>query len=133
MNWKQYQNELIVLAALLVMLFSFMYKYNQVTSREAGVKIVQKNTEELKEAIALKKIWGDKKTGKKVESLQVLVPENKLKWSKKGKKLIAVFMGINANELNKLTTKILNLPMVITLLDVKKIGTNYKLELKCNW
>jgi len=133
MSLKQYQNELIALAALLIMLFAYMYKHNQVTAHVQEAKIVQGSIEELKEVLALKKIWADKKISKKVESLQTLVPEAKVKWAKKSKKLAANYTKLSANELNKLTTKILNLPVIITLLDVEKTGSNYKVDLKCKW
>jgi len=133
MNWKQYQNELIALGALLIMLFAYMYKHNQVTTQVEEAKTLQNSVEELKEVVALKKIWAEKKISKKVETLQTLVPEAKVKWSKKSKKLTASYTNLSANELNKLTTKILNLPVVITLLDVTKTGLNYKVELKCKW
>ncbi len=133
MSWKQYQNEIIVLAALFLLLFSYMYKHNEVTSRSEHVKTVQNSIEELEEVVALKKIWADKKISKKIESLQTLVPSNKVKWQKKSKKLTVNYTDLDANELNKLTTKILNLPVSITLFEVKKSGSNYNVELKCKW
>jgi len=133
MSWKQYQNELIALTALLIMLFSYMYKHNQVTSHGEHAKTVQNSIEELKEVVALKKIWADKKTSKRIEVLKTFVPTSKVKWSKKSKKLTASYTDLGANELNKLTTKVLNLPVMITLLDVTKSGSNYNVELKCKW
>jgi len=61
MSWKQYQNELIALTALLIMLFTYMYKHNQSSSHVEQAKTVQNSIEELKEVVSLKKIWGNKK------------------------------------------------------------------------
>jgi hypothetical protein len=133
MSWKQYQNELIALGALLIMLFAYIYKHNQVSTHAQEAKTVQHTIEELKEVVALKKIWADKKISNKVETLHTLVPAEKVKWSKKSKKLTANYSELGANELNKLTTKVLNLPVTISLFDVLKTGTNYKVELKCKW
>ncbi|MCF6244706.1 MAG: hypothetical protein L3J43_06685 [Sulfurovum sp.] len=133
MNWKQYQNEFIALGAGLILLFAYSYKYTKVTSSTQEAKTVQTSIENLKEVISLKKIWVDKKIGKKIENLQTLVPSNKVKWSKKSKKITANYTDLGANELNKLTTKILGLPVIITLFNVEKIGSNYKVDLKCKW
>jgi hypothetical protein len=133
MSLRQYQNELIVLGALLIMLFAYIYKHNQVTAHVQGAKTVQSTIEELKEVIALKRVWADKKINKKVETLQTLVPSDKVKWAKKSKKLTANYTNLSANELNKLVTKVLNLPVIISLLDIEKTGSNYKVDLKCKW
>ncbi len=133
MSWKQYQNELIALGAVAVMLFAYLYKHNQVTSQVTHAKTVQQSIAEFKEVIALKKVWADKKTAKKIDTLHTLIPASKVKWSKKSKKVTASYTGLTSNELNKLMTKILNLPLIITLLDVQKIGSNYNVEFKCKW
>ncbi len=133
MNWRHYQNELIVLAAFFIMLVTYVYKYNQVASQAEDTKTVQHSIAELKEVLALKKVWADKKIGKKVEKLQVLIPLAKVKWSRKSKKITATYTGLTSNELNKLISKILNLPIAITLLEVKKTGSNYNVEFKCKW
>ena len=133
MNWKQYQNELIVLGALLVLLFSYVYKHNQTTSHRQEVKRVQSSIDEIKEVVALKKIWGDKSIGKKIDVLHNIAPKNKVKWMKKGKKLTAYYTNLTANELNKLITKMLNMPVSIHLLEVNKINSTYKVDFKCKW
>jgi len=133
MSWRQYQNELIALAAFIVMLFAYFYQYNQVTAQVTHAKTVQQSIAELKEVIALKKVWADKKTSKKIDTLHTLVPASKVKWSKKSKKVTASYAGLTSNELNRLMTKILNLPLIITLLDIQKNGSNYNVEFKCKW
>jgi len=133
MSWKRYQNELIALGAFVVMLGAYAYKHNQGTSQVQEVQRVQSSLGELKEVIALKKIWADKKTTKKVASLQTLIPASKVKWSKKSKKVTATYTGLSSNELNKLITKILNLPVEVRLLDIKKTGSTYNVEFKCKW
>lgn len=133
MNWKQYQNELIVLIAFVVMLGAYLYKHNQVSSQSANTQTTQKSIEELKEVVALKKIWADKKIKTKVAKLQSLIPSSKVKWNKKGNKVVANYKALSSNEVNKLTTKILNLPVKVQLLDIKKTGSTYNVEFKCKW
>ena len=133
MNWKQYQNELIALGACIVMIVAYMYKHNQVASQAEQVQQTQYSIEELKEVIALKKIWADKKSSKKIDKFATLLPASKVKWSKKSKKVTATYTALSSNELNKLTTKILNLPVVIRLLEIEKTGSTYNVEFKCKW
>jgi len=133
MNWKQYQNELIALAALVIMLFAYSYKHSRVNAHMEDAKAVESSIEEIKEVVALKKVWADKKINQKVEALKTLVSSKKVKWSKTGKKLTANYVNLSANELNKLITKILNLPVDIDILEVNKMDATYKVELKCKW
>jgi len=133
MIWKRYQNELIVALAFVLMLGTYLYKHNQVTTQAKQAQEVKQSVEELKEVISLQKIWADKKTSNKVTALEKLIPASKVKWSNKSKKVTASYSALSSNELNKLITKILNLPVVVTLLDIQKNGSNYNVEFKCKW
>ena len=133
MNWKRYQNELIVLGAFLFMISMYLYKQHAISSQSGERDEVTKTIEEIKEVVALKKIWADKKISKKVENLKALVPSSKVKWSKKSRKVAALYTGLRPSELNKLTSKILNTPAVIDNLDIQKTGSSYRVELKCKW
>ena len=128
---KAYKNELIVGVALLLLLIAFVYKQGQVsgqTDTSAGSSL-----QELKEVIALKKVWGDKKTTKKVDNLKTIIAPSKVKWSRKGKKLTASFSNLGNQDFNRLIIKIMNLAVEIQKLDVKKLGASYHVEFKCKW
>lgn len=133
MMWKRYQNELIALIAFVLMLSGYGYKNAQVSSQTQNMAAAQHSVQEIKEVIALKKIWSDKKTSKKVEKLQTLIPASKVKWSNKSKKVTANYKSLTATELNTLVTKILNLPVEIQKLKVQKIASSYDVEFKCKW
>ena len=133
MSWKRYQNELIALAAFLLMFIGYVYKTTQVSSQAEIMASAKHSIEEIKEVVALKKIWADKKTSKKIEKLQTLIPDAKVKWSSKSKKVTASYKGLTATELNKLVTKILNLPVEIQKLKIQKIASSYDVEFKCKW
>jgi len=133
MNWKRYQNELIVLGAFLFMFSMYLYKQHAISSQSGERNDVTQTIEEIKEVVALKKIWADKKISKKVENLKTLVPSSKVKWSKKSRKVTALYTGLRPSELNKLTSKILNTPVVIDNLDIQKTGSSYRVEFKCKW
>ena len=133
MNWRQYQNELIVLLALCVMLGAFFYKSIKVSSCADNATSLQHSVNEFKEIVALKKVWGDKGISKKVTALEKLIPASKVTWSKRSKKLTASFKGLSSSELNKLSNKILSLAVQIQLLDIEKTGSLYNVEFKCKW
>ena len=133
MIWKRYQNELIVVAAVVLMLGGYLYKNIQITSQAETMAQASHALSEVKEVIDLQKIWSDKKTTKKVEKLQTLIAVDKVKWSSKNKKVTATYKGLTTSELNKLVTKILNLPIEIQKLKIQKIATSYDVEFKCKW
>ncbi len=133
MTWKRYQNELIALIAFVLMLSGYGYKAAQVSSQAEMIAGTKHTVAEIKEVIALQKIWSDKKTTKKVEKLQTLIPASKVKWSSKSKKVTASYKGLSATELNSLVTKILNLPVEIQKLKIQKIASSYDVEFKCKW
>ena len=128
---KAYKNELIVGIAFLLLMIAFVYKQGKVsgqTDTSAGTVL-----QELKEVISLKKIWGDKKTTKKVDKLKTIVAPSKVKWSRKSKKLTASFTNLSNQELNRVIVKIMNLAVEIQKLEVKKLGASYHVEFKCKW
>jgi len=133
MTWKRYQNELIALAAFVLMFIGYGYKTAQVSSQGETMASANHSVGEIKEVIALQKIWADKKTTKNVEKLQTLIPISKVQWSSKSKKVTASYKGLSAKELNKLVTKILNLPVEIQKLKIQKIASSYDVEFKCKW
>ncbi|MEN8727617.1 MAG: hypothetical protein ABF276_06600 [Sulfurovum sp.] len=133
MIWKRYQNELIALVAFVLLLGAYGYKMAQVSSQSDTMAGAKQSVGEIKEVIALKKIWSDKKTSQKVDKLQMLVPASKVKWSNKSKKVTASYKSLTATELNTLVTKILNLPVEIQKLKIQKIASSYDVEFKCKW
>lgn len=133
MTWKRYQNELIALIAFVLMFAGYGYKVAQVSSQKETMVGAKHSVEEIKEVIALQKIWSDKKTSQKVDKLQTLIPASKVTWSNKSKKVTATYKGLSATELNDLVTKILNLPVEIDKLKIQKIASSYDVEFKCKW
>jgi len=133
MQLKAYKNELIVGLAFLLLIIAFSYKQIQVSNQNNASSDGATSLQELKDVIALKKIWGDKKITKKVEKLKTLVSPSKVKWHREGKKLTASFQGLNAQEFNRLIIKMMNLPVEIQKLEVQNTGSVYQVEFKCKW
>lgn len=133
MNWQSYKNELIVLGAFVLMLMAYGYKSTAINTQANVGTVIQDNITQVKEIISLKEIWVDKKLSKKLAKLQKYLPASKVKWHKKGKKIEASFKGLTAREVNKLITKIVNLPLVIRNLNIQKKALVYDVEFKCKW
>lgn len=133
MTWKRYQNELIAFMAFLLMFGAYLYKYGQISSQEEYMSGTKNTVEEIKEVIALQKIWSDKKITQNVNKLQTLVPASKVNWSSKNKEVTAMYKGLSAGELNTLTTKILTLPVEIKKFAVENKGSSYDAEFQCKW
>ncbi len=133
MSMKRYQNELIVLLVFFLMLGALFYKNKQLSLQIENATYVKQSIVDFKEIIALKKVWADKKTSKKVEKLKKLISASKMKWSYKSKKITASYKDLTAVELNKLITKILELPVEIQKLEIQKTTSFYNVEFKCKW
>ncbi len=132
-NWKKYQNELIVLISFLLMFGGYIYKTNIVTNEAVSAIETQKSLSDMREVIALKKLWTDKQTSQRVKKLKAIVPLSKVKWSNKRKKVKASYRDLSARELNTLISKILSLPIEIKLLNIQNISKSYNVEFKCKW
>jgi len=133
MNLKRYMNEILVILSLLFMFAAYFYKHHQVSQQTIQNMETKQMLSQLKEVISLKKIWKNKKVTKKIKELKNIVSSSKLHWSQKQNKITATYTKLSSSELNKLTTKILNTPVIIRLLDIKKIGETYTVEFKCKW
>lgn len=133
MNWKRYQNELMVLVSLLIMLSMYLYKHQSASSQYGQRNEAAQTVLEIKEAVALKKIWADKSISKKVKKLRAVVPNSKVKWSQTSRKVTATYKALKPSELNKLSSKILNTPVILDKFAVLKAGTVYNVELRFRW
>jgi len=133
MNVKRYQNELMVAAAVLFLLFALFYKQAQ---RQKMSEVNQQMAKEIavfQETLSLKNIWGDKKIPQKLESIRKLVPPSKMTWHQKGKKLTAVFTDMLPSDINKVVTKMLNVAVQLESVKIEKENKHYKMEIKCKW
>jgi len=130
---QRYKNEMIVILAIFFALITLMYKQTQHTKYLEEYRSVNDEIVILKEVSALKKIWADKGVLSRVKTLQKTLPQTKGKWVQKGKELTGTFKDLSPSELNKLLTKLLNTPVQIMHLQIKKQKENYSMEIKCKW
>ncbi len=133
MMWRTYKNEIMVGVSLLLMVMAFVYKEGQISKQAETAKHITTSLEELKEVIALKKVWKDKNLSKKVERLKGVVSPSKMTWRRDGKKLTASYKALTPRELNTLISKIMSLAVEIEKMELHKTGETYEVELKCKW
>jgi len=133
MMMLRYRNEIIVGAALLFALVSLGYKYVHRSSIEEEKRRMQSEIVQIHEAASLKERWADKRIPQRLGSLQRLFPKEKVTWKQSGKKLVATFVNLRAEEVNRLITKVLNIAVRIEALTITKQDKTYKVEMTCKW
>jgi len=133
MSIRRYRYELIVALALLVAVVAFFYKQAQRSSIAEANRKMSKELAVFQETAGLKKIWADKEIGKRLDRLKGLVPQEKVSWKKRGKKLTASFQNLKPSEVNTLVTKFLNIAVQVVSLKVRKEGERYRMEIQCKW
>ena len=135
MTLQRYKNELIILIAFIFLLLAFTYKLSATTEVQNNRANIQKQIVEISTIIALKEQWSDKKLANKVKVLQSIVPTSKVaSFRKKSKKLVAAYQNLTGKELNKVTNKLINIPVQITILKINQSAKNqYTMEFTCKW
>jgi hypothetical protein len=135
MTLQRYKNELILLITLLFVLGAFMYKLSATTYVTENKSSIQKHISEIITIENYKKQWKSKGMANKVKVFKSIVNATKVKtFSKKSSKLTLSYINLTANELNKITNKLLNLPVQIMTLQIQERGKNkFTMELTCKW
>jgi hypothetical protein len=133
MIWKRYQNELMVAGALILALLAWGYKSMQHASVAMENQRMAQEVAVLEEITSLQKIWGDKRIPQKLEAVKKMIPSSKMKWTKEGKKVTVSLHGLSPSEVNRIATKLLNVPVQIRHLKVEKKNSTYEMEFTCKW
>lgn len=133
MNYKQYQNEIIVAVAVVVFTLALLFKQHALSVSEENAQRFSAQNSEVQQAVALKKLWGAKDIKKKLIGLKSSLPANKVTWRQSGTKVDAVFSTLAPAEVNRLISKLMSLAVQIESLSVKKQDDNYEVKLQCRW
>jgi len=133
MNWKPYKHELILVVMILFAAAAFFYKSSQHAAMASGNQKMAQEIAIVEEVASLQKIWADKRIPKKLETIRSIVSSSKIQWQKKGRKLAIYFRGLSPSEVNKVVTKLLNIPIQIEKVKVEKNGETYTMEIRCKW
>jgi len=135
MTLQQYKNEIILIVALFFALFAFFYKLSANSYVQENKATIQKQISEITSISDYQKQWNGKGIPNKIKVLKTIVNTSKVKsFQKKSKKLVASYVNLTANELNKINNKILNMPVQISNLQIKEQAKNqFTMELTCKW
>jgi hypothetical protein len=135
MTLKRFKNELIILLSLVFVLFAFGYKQQSKTYLNHEKETLTKNIVEIGTVGELKKLWGDKKIGKKLNFFKTIVAKDKVKsFEKRSRKMTASYQNLTVKELNTITKKLFKTPVQITKLSIQESGKEqYTMEFKCKW
>jgi len=132
---QKYRNESIVIASLIILTISIIYKYSVLHQLENQITATQKSIQEIEEAKRLKKLWYAKRVNSKLSKLKSTVPFNKIeKFKKRNKRVNIVLKKLESRELNRFMNELSKLPLRIARLKIVKISTNqYNMECLCKW
>ena len=135
MTLQRYKNELIILITFIFLLLAFMYKFSATTEVRNNRADIQKQIAEISTITALKGQWSGKQLANKVKVLQTVVPSSKVaSFRKSSRKLVASYQNLTGKELSKLTNKLINIPVQITMLKINQSAKNqYTMEFTCKW
>ena len=135
MTIQRYKNEIILLLTVIFAGSAYYYKFSANNYVEKNRSIIQKQIKEINTIESYKKQWANKSMGKKVKVFKTVVQSSKIKiFKKKSSKLTLSYINLNSNDLNKITNKLLNMPIQIVKLKIKESGKNkFTMEFKCKW
>jgi len=133
---RRYQNELMVLAALLLLTAAVMfktYRYRMLQTKSAAVEEMVTKIEDI---ATMKKLWSKNKTvSQKLGSIKNILKHTQIKtFQIEKKKAHIILENLNGSELNRISGKYLaSIPVQITEISIVRNGAHYRLELRCKW
>jgi uncharacterized protein (UPF0335 family) len=135
MTLQRYRNEIILFVAFLFALFAFFYKKSASSYVEENRANIQQQITDITAIENYKGMWDGKSMANKVKVLKTIVPASKVEsFNKKSKKLVASYANLTADELNKLTNKLINMPVQIVSLKINESSKNiFTMECTCKW
>jgi len=133
---KRYQNELIVLIAIAVVMMSISYKNSSMLELQSESTSTEKLIAQMDDIVTMKRLWKKNKSiPSKLEAIKSsLADENINRFKVEKKKAHIILQKLDSTKLNNIVgKKIASVPMQITLIDITREGDAYRLELKCKW
>jgi hypothetical protein len=135
MTLQRYRNEIILFLTALFAIFAFYYKLSANNYVNENKALIQKQISEIVEIESYKKQWKSKGIANKIKIFKTIVSASKVKlFSKKSSKVTLSYINLDTNELNKISNKLLNMPVQIIKLQIKESSKNkFTMEFTCKW
>ncbi len=124
------KNIILIFSIILLVasiLFSFNTKKNYFKTKEE----ILRESKDIKETIALKKLWDAKGLKSKIEKVINKIPNKKVHFKRKSFEFSAT--NLNYRDLNHILNKFASMPLEFKKLNIKKVGSNFNLECLCEW
>ena len=135
MTLQRYRNEIILFITALFAIFAFYYKLSANNYVNENKALIQKQISEIVEIESYKKQWKSKGIANKIKIFKTIVSASNVKlFSKKSSKVTVSYINLDTNELNKISNKLLNMPVQIIKLQIKESSKNkFTMEFTCKW
>ena len=133
---RRYQNEGLILLALLLLAAALLYRNHQLSTLQKSSAEAAEITSKIEDIATMKKLWqNNSRVPQKLHEIKTYLPAIKIKtWEVEKRKAHLLFEGLNGNELNRITGKyIASIPVQITEMSIQRDGLYYRLELRCKW
>ncbi|NKQ40581.1 MAG: hypothetical protein HF962_03325 [Sulfurovum sp.] len=133
---RRYQNEAMLLVALLLLLGAMIFKTYSHSQLETKSLEASKTTSKIEDIATMKKLWqNNKEIPQKLKSIKSTVGASKInKFKIEKKKADIILVNLNGTQLNKIIGKQLaSIPIQIVNMSVERSGESYRLELLCKW
>ena len=133
---RRYQNEGMILLALLLLVGAMLYKSYQHTKLQTSSVEATAMISKIEDIATMKKLWQKNSTvATKLNAIKTYLPAIKIKTLQVEKKKAHILLeGLNGNELNSVAGKYLaSIPVQIVEMSIGRDGEYYRLELQCKW
>ena len=131
---SRYRNEAMVGAALLALIFAYLFKNVSKSHFDETRASVNRSVEEIEEAKALKSLWHVGNMKKRLEKLKAAVPASRLSTFKmQRRKVTMVLKDLKASELNRFMNRMASMPIRIKKLSIECKNDRFSLECLCKW
>ncbi len=133
---RRYQNEGMILLALLLLFAAVLYRSYQHNSLQKSSAKATEMVSKIEDVATMKKLWQKNSAiPQKLQAIKSYLPAAKVKTLQIEKKKAQILLeGLDGNELNSVTGKYLaSIPVQITEMSIRRDGEYYRLELQCKW
>lgn len=133
---RRYQNEGMILLALLLLFAAVLYRGYQHNSLQESSTKATEMASKIEDVATMKKLWQKNSTvPQKLQAIKSYLSPAKVKTLQIEKKKAHILLeGLDGNELNSVTGKYLaSIPVQITEMSIRRDGEYYRLELQCKW
>lgn len=135
MTLHRYKNEIILFITFIFALYAYSYKISSKNYVDENRAIIKKQISEITEIESYKTQWKSNDISSRVKIFKKIVPKAKVKYfSKKSSKIKASYINLSTMELNKITNKLLKMPIQIIKLKIEEKSKNkFTMEFTCKW